>query len=317
MKKLAYALCAFFLFLNVIAALHAYKFTHFSLDTQERTEARSLTMGEKLIILFTGISNPKPANIKTPHVPYQHVVLNGRGKIDCWVLNRDAAKGTILVFHGFSGEKSGMIGKAEVLHQLGYRVMLVDFVGSGASSGNQVTLGYKEAEDIKACTDYWSAKGEQNIYLMGTSMGAAAILRAIHQHYVSPKGIIIECPFGTMYGAVAIRFKMMGIPAFPMAHLLMFWGGAENGFWAYGHNPEVYAKSVSCPALLMYGEKDDRVTRAETDAIYNNLAGPKQLLLFPEAGHEDYLKKYHNKWRESVGVFLSGINKRTAMKAAF
>ena len=165
-------------------------------------------------------------------------------------------------------------------------------------------MGYKEAEDVKVCVDYCKQQGEHSIYLLGTSMGAAAILRAVHEQYVNPKGIMIECPFGTMYDAVAIRFDMMHVPQFPMAHLLMFWGGLENGFWAYNHNPEDYAKTVTCPTLLMFGEKDDRVTRAEIDRIYQNLAGKKQLVLFPKSGHENYLLEHRTDWTETITQFL-------------
>jgi alpha-beta hydrolase superfamily lysophospholipase len=93
---------------------------------------------------------------------------------------------------------------------------------------------------------------------MGTSMGAAAILKYLDDGGTQPAGIIIECPYGTMYETVCARFKMVGAPTFPMAAFLVFWGGLENGFWAFGHNPATYARSVQCPALLIYGGKDDR-----------------------------------------------------------
>ncbi len=304
MKRILRWLFVIFILLNIVAAIHAYKFTHYSNEVSAKTDARQLTTADKIKILFTGVNNPKPKNQPKPHA-YQHLVLKGRGNIDCWLLDKDSSKGTIIIFHGFSGEKSGMVEKAEILHAMGYKVMLADFVGSGASSGNQVTLGYNEAEDVKVCADYCKLQGEQNIYLLGTSMGAAAILRAVHEQYVNPKAIMIECPFGTMYDAVAIRFDMMHVPKFPMAHMLMFWGGLENGFWAYNHNPQDYAKVVTCPALLMFGEKDDRVTRTEIDRVYQNLAGKKQLVLFPESGHESYLIAHKNDWTEAVNQFLN------------
>lgn len=305
MKRTLRWLLVILILLNVVAAIHAFKFTHYSNDVSAKTDARQLTAADKIKILFTGVNNPKPLNQTKPSDAYKHIVLKGRGDIDCWFLDKDSSKGTVIIFHGFSGEKSGMVQKAEILHSMGYKVILADFVGSGASSGNQVTLGYKEAEDVKVCADYCKEQGEQNIYLLGTSMGAAAILRAVHEKYVSPKGIMIECPFGTMYDAVAIRFDMMHVPKFPMAHMLMFWGGLENGFWAYNHNPQDYAKAVICPALLMFGEKDDRVTRAEIDRVYQNLAGKKQLVLFPESGHESYLIAHKNDWTETVKQFLN------------
>jgi pimeloyl-ACP methyl ester carboxylesterase len=101
------------------------------------------------------------------------------------------------------------------------------------------------------------------------------------------------------------RFRMMGVPAFPMAHLLVFWGGVQNGFNAYGHNPRDYAKSITTPTLLLYGEKDDRVTTKETAEIFAHLAGPRQLVTYPLAGHENYLNKYGVQWTADVARFLN------------
>jgi len=80
-----------------------------------------------------------------------------------------------------------------------------------------------------------------------------------------------------MYKTVCARFRSMNAPTFPMAGLLVFWGGLQNGFWAFGHNPTEYAKKINCPTLLMYGQQDDKVSRAEIDEIFANLAGQKEL----------------------------------------
>jgi alpha-beta hydrolase superfamily lysophospholipase len=104
-----------------------------------------------------------------------------------------------------------------------------------------------EAEQVKTAFDYLTGNREQNIYLFGTSMGAVAAMKAVSDLNIKPKGIIIECPFGTMYETVCSRFKTMNAPAFPMAGLLVFWGGLQNGFWAFGHNPVAYASNIKCP----------------------------------------------------------------------
>ena len=107
-----------------------------------------------------------------------------------------------------------------------------------------------------------------------------------------------------MYQTVCARFRSMNVPSFPMAGLLVFWGGVENGFWAFGHNPTEYAKNITCPALLLYGAQDEKVSKEETDAIFANLNGRKELKIYQEAGHENYLSKYKNEWTQDVGNFL-------------
>jgi uncharacterized protein len=292
--------------MNIVAAFHAYKFTHFSDTGVEKTkDASKLSTTRKLKALLTGVSNPRSKNKSLPGQPFRTIHLKSNKLIECWLISTKAkTKGTIILFHGYSGDKSKMLDKSDVFLELGYNTLLVDFMGSGGSEGNQTTIGFEEAEEVKTSFDYLKNKGEQTIYLFGTSMGAAAILKAIDDHSLNPAGIIIECPFGTMYQTTAARFKTMHVPAFPMAHLLVFWGGLENGFWAFGHNPSEYAKSVKCPTLLLYGQKDEKVGREEIDEIYKNIRGAKRLKTYPLAGHENYLKKYRKEWTGDVKSFL-------------
>jgi uncharacterized protein len=143
-------------------------------------------------------------------------------------------------------------------------------------------------------------QNEQNIILFGTSMGAAAVA----EFQIKPDAAILECPFGSMYKTTCARFQQMGIPCFPMADLLVFWGGVQQGFWAFSHNPQDYAKQVNFPVLLLYGEKDQDVSRDEIDTIFKNLNGPKTLKTYPEAGHINYLLQYKTEWVNDVSAFL-------------
>ncbi|KOS05061.1 hypothetical protein AM493_02690 [Flavobacterium akiainvivens] len=303
LKRIARILLVIFILMNVIAAFHAYKFTHFSETAAPRTKADSLTPLQKLKIVFTGVDAPRPENDIKPSQPFETIPLQSNKKIECWYVKAENAKGTMLLFHGYQGNKSKLIEQSDIFHNLGYNTLLVDFMGSGGSEGNQTTIGFKEAEQVKTCFEYIKNKGEQNIYLCGNSMGAAAILKAIDTYNINPKAIMIGCPFGAMYTTVCARFELMGIPKFPMAGLLTFWGGVENGFWAFGHNPQEYAKAVKCPTLLAYGANDNRVSRAETDAIFTNLAGTKTLKVYTQAGH-DFLTTHKQQWAQDVTAFL-------------
>jgi hypothetical protein len=89
-----------------------------------------------------------------------------------------------------------------------------------------------------------------------------------------------------------------------MASLLVFWGGTQNGFWAFSHNPAEYAKNVTCPTLLLYGELDKNVSRKEIDDVYRNLSGKKTLRTYPHSGHENYLINNKKEWLEDIASFL-------------
>ena len=296
--------------MNVVAIFHSYKFTHFADRKSEKTkDPGELTTGQKISTIIFGVSNPRPENTCVPAI-YQTIKLQSNKEIECWSIRVKNAKGTVILFHGFSGQKASMLDKAAIFQGLGYNTLLVDFMGSGGSEGNQTTIGFLEAEQVKTCVDYLTQKGEKNIFLFGTSMGAVAIMKAIHDFDLKPKKIIIECPFGSMYKTVCARFKTMNAPTFPMAGLLVFWGGIQNGFWAFGHNPTAYAKKISCPTLLLYGQQDAKVSKAEIDEIFTNLAGQKHLRIYQNAGHENYLIKYKAAWTKDISLFMKTDKKR-------
>jgi pimeloyl-ACP methyl ester carboxylesterase len=145
----------------------------------------------------------------------------------------------------------------------------------------------------------------QPIILYGVSMGAVAIMRAEAELGIRPSANILECPYGNMRQTAYNRFESMHVPGFPMADLLVFWGGVQNGFWAYGLNAEHYAHQIRTPTLLLWGTADPRVTHAETDAIFAHLAGPKARHNFPGSGHEPYWWKHPAAWQQQTRGFLA------------
>lgn len=304
-KKMVLLLSAIFIIMNGIAFMHAYKLTHFSSSTATKTKSPDkLNWLEKTETLFLGVSNPRPVNTMTPAQPYSTVYLPGNTKTECWLMKNDTAKGTVIIFHGYSGNKSLMLDKAGKFLEAGYNTLLVDFMGSGGSVGNRTTIGFKEGEQVYAAWHYLTGLGEKNIILFGTSMGSVAIMKAIADHGIVPAALILECPFGSMYQTVAARFNNMNLPAFPMAGLLVFWGGIQNGFNGFSHRPDQYAKQIKSPVLLLYGEKDKYVSKEEIDNIYSNINAPKKLVSYPLAGHENYLKQYDREWTNDVRSFL-------------
>lgn len=353
-RRLFRSFLTIFLFLNVVAFFHAWKFTHFSPpQSPQRGEVSSpsgggregayqLSLGAKIKTAFFGIENPKPKNSALPAQAFEVVKIESTETLEAWFVaspqpppkEGEQATGTIqkqganlpdasappllgevgrgltvALFHGYRADKSQMLDRSDELHKMGFNTLLVDFTGSGGSEGLTTTIGFDEAEQVRDCFEFLKKRGEENIVLFGTSMGAAAVMKALHDYpEMEPTAVILECPFGTMYGAVKRRFEMLGAPPFPLAALLTFWGGAQNGFWAFSHNPVEYAKAIHHPTLLLWGEKDDRVGRAETDAIFENLPAEKSMETYPESGHENYLNDHREEWVEDVFEWLNGLN---------
>jgi pimeloyl-ACP methyl ester carboxylesterase len=274
-KRILFATVLVILFLiNGVAFFHAYSFTHFANAQIKKTPAPiTLSIWQKLRILILGINNPRPTNMAQPRQVFETVLLKSAKSLECWYVPMPNSKGVVAIFHGFSGCKSMMLDRANEWWSLGYSTLLVDFPGSGGSEGNETTLGFHESKAVKTCFQYLQQKGERNIILYGGSMGAVAVLKAVSEYSISPKAIIIECPFGSLRQTTYARFHQMNLPGFPMADLLLFWGGIQQGFWAFGHNPMEYAKNVRVPTLLLYGGQDKEVSGGEITEIFENLQG--------------------------------------------
>lgn len=298
-----------FLLLNIMAAFHAYKFTHFyPANEVVKKRPEEMNWWDKTKAIVVGVRFPKSVNSVTPDTTYKTVNFKTADgiPIEAWYTEKSKAKGTVILFHGHGASKSKVLTEANYMYSLGYSTLLVDFRAHGGSGGDVCTIGYKEAEEVKLAYQYLVDKGEKNIVLWGISLGAATITHAISEYHIEPSKIILEMPFGALTDAVKGRVRIMGLPEQPIATLLTFWGGTEQGFWAFSHNPSAYAKSVNCPVLLQWGAKDPRVTREEIDAIYKNLVIPtKKLVVYESAGHESLCKKETLKWQAEVRAFLN------------
>ncbi|MES2429996.1 MAG: alpha/beta fold hydrolase [Bacteroidota bacterium] len=307
-KILLRTIILFFILINVVLAFHAYKFTHYydAIGVTEKNPAEK-TKWELTKDIVLGINAYKNPNKNVADTSFEEVQLFTKDKIQLkgWYIKTNAApKGTVLLFHGHHSNRSGVLYEAEMFRQLGYNTMLIDFRAHGNSDGNTCTIGYREAEDVKLAYDFIKAKDEKNIILWGISMGAAAITKAVSDYQLTPSKIILEMPFGTLVEAAEGKLRMMHLPPEPASTLLIFWGGVENGFWAFNMKPAEFAKKITSPVLLQFGKNDLRVTRNEINDIYNNITAPKKLVVYENSGHESLCEKENSKWRSEVNSFL-------------
>jgi uncharacterized protein len=307
-KLLLRTFLVLFIFINVVSAFHAYKFTHFYNVGEVTIKPDSLKNGwDKTKEALFGINFTKRKNDYVPDSNCRTIILNTADgqKLEAWYLLTDSAKGTVILFHGHGGNKSGVINEAAAFRRLGYNTLLVDFRAHGGSSGNTCTIGVDEAQDVYAAYNHIKAGGETNIVLWGISLGAATITKASADYPdMKPAKIILEMPFGSLMDAVEGRVKLMGLPGQPLATLLTFWGGTQHGFWAFKNKPYAFAKKITSPVLIQWGQHDPRVKRSEIDAVYNNITVQKKLVVYEHCGHESLYKKETTKWITAVSEFL-------------
>lgn len=284
--------------MNVLSYAGAYVFTHFN------------TRG------YLRIGSPRPTTSKLPTdigLKYltQRISLNQNEWLETWYIptQTSSSRGTVLLFPGNAGSKSKqLLAPAQVFHDLGYNTLLVDFRGVGGSSGNTTTLGVREAKDVALTVkEAQRSNLKRPFILYGVSMGTAAILKAMADEKVNPDAIILELPYARLLDAVRSRVRIFKVPTFPIAELVVFWGGVQHGTNGFTHNPVIYANQVKCPTLILHGKLDKWTTEDEVNQMIQNLQGPKKLVIFPDSGHNLLVTANRDLWQKSIGQFLEGI----------
>ncbi|SCZ85710.1 alpha/beta hydrolase [Nitrosomonas mobilis] len=301
------------LLLNVLAYQHAYAFLHFSTSDAVPGKYDTTSISGKLALLLQGqsISRPQPSTNPTsvhPDCRNQIITISTQLDLGAWYCAGSSNK-LIILFHGYAMEKSALINEAKALLAIGHAVLLVDFRGSGTSSAAYTTIGYVEAEDVAASVRYVREHyAYKKIILYGQSMGAAAIFRAVDQLGIAPDALIVESIFDSLFNTVINRFDNLGVPYFPSAFLLLFWGGVQADFNAFTHNPVDYAQAIACPVLFLHGEQDSKARLPMTMRVYNTVpVQQKKIVVFPEARHESLYRHHPTLWQSTVLSFLARI----------
>lgn len=300
-----------FVALNLLAYHHAHSFFYYS-DGDVRTPSpEQLSWGQKAQILVSGIHVPKPTSHTTPaawRLGFQSIDIPGRDGITLsgWVIPADMSDTVAVLFHGYSSEKSGLMYEAALFHDMGCKVVLVDFPGHGGSPGNRTTLGMDEARDVAAVFEWvrttWP---DHRVVLYGHSMGGAAVMRAIAALDIKPDASVVESVFDSLLQAIRFRFELLSLPSFPAAEILLFWGGVQLGVDGFDHDVAAYAGDVRVPVLIIHGEQDRRADWKGAQRVYDGLAGRKDFLLMPEAGHVNPCISNTERWKKTVGAFIN------------
>jgi pimeloyl-ACP methyl ester carboxylesterase len=303
--------------LNILACRHAYAMMHFETGKPRTGLPETLSLSQKIGVLLLGVSIPRPhtdlpVSALGPAARSFKFCTDRGVKLGAWYCPALPKSPLVILFHGYAGEKSGMLAEAKAFLDLGCSVLLVDFRGSGESSESYTTIGYVEAEDVAAAARFARKQfSPSTVILYGQSMGGAAILRAVHSCGLRPDAIVVESVFDKMLNTVRHRFEAMQMPSFPGAELLVFWGGVEAGFNGFNHNPVDYARSVTCPILFLHGGADPRAHLNEARRVFDAVPGRKEFKDFPNVGHAPCFSRFPAEWKRVVEDFLEPFRQRT------
>jgi len=116
-----------------------------------------------------------------------------------WKIKPQAANGNwVLLFHGVSDNRTGVLDHAEFLLRHDYSVVMMDSRAHGESGGDMATYGWKERYDTVAITSaLYSTENVRHLSALGVSMGGAIALQSAA---VEPRitGVVAGDPFADL-----------------------------------------------------------------------------------------------------------------------
>lgn len=316
LRRLVLAALVAFLGLNALALLHARALTVYADGGEKTRPPDQLGVLELVKVGLVGARLPHPRPTKTPadlglaYKSRMTPTADGQ-RIESWRIPGPPGSDIIVLAPGYGMSVEEFLPEARFFNERGLGVELLSFRGCAGSSGEGTSIGYHEAQDAAAL--YRRLREEnpgRRLVFYGRSMGAAAFLGAIARLDMAPDALILECPFDRLITTIRNRFRQAGAPSWPLADLLVFWGGVLQGYDGFDHEPIDEAAAVACPTLFLHGGQDLNVTRAEARSIYERIPARKRWHCFEDLGHKPYYPEAEAEWEAVLGRFFEAELKR-------
>ncbi len=214
-------------------------------------------------------------------------------RLSAQALRPVAFKGTVLLLHGWGMTRESMLPWALELTRAGYRCLLMDLRGHGASSGARIGFGAWEVEDLKAALDQLQSRSILNgpLSVLGVSMGASLGLRLAAQDPRIHAVVALE-PFWDARQAVEsmarnfppLQKKTVLLSDQKMAHILDKAARIGGFTWENARLKKDMGR-LKVPALLFHGEDDTLVPPFHSEAILKAAPAGSLLCIIPKNNH--------------------------------
>lgn len=236
-------------------------------------------------------------------------IASPRGRLAAWYV--PARNGcTLICCHGINDNRGQWLPQVSRLHhERGYGALLFDFSGHGQSEGNQVTYGYRERMDVAAVLTYLRERGDvdmRGIGIMGYSLGAiTAVLAAVAESDLH--AVVIESCFADLQHDIGAAFqRYTGLPGFPLANLVVFWGQTIAKVQLSEIRPARIIGQIAPRAVFVISDLRDSLVDEPLDGeqLYGHAGEPRRFWQVPGAQHVQAFNVAPDEWIARVGDFL-------------
>jgi len=230
--------------------------------------------------------------VRLPGVQEHFIACKDGNRLHAWLFNPTGSRTLVIVHHGNAGNVINRIYLANAIVSCGAAALLYDYRGYGQSSGQPSLPGL--IDDGLSAYDFARDKlgfSADKIVNFGESIGTGVACKVASMR--PSAGLILQSAIGSLPRVAQAGIAWLNIipvPFFPAPHL---------------DNIE-QIKQVHVPVLMFHGTADRLVPFAHSKLIFANCNEPKQLILIPQAGHND-MPADSRSYRASLAQFLNSL----------
>jgi uncharacterized protein len=261
---------------------------------------------------FTASSTAADALARNTGSTWEDVRVSGGDgvSLDGWRFTPRQPNGSVvMLLHGIADNRLGMAAHASFLLRNGFAVLLPDLRGHGASGGELITYGIKEADDVRRWADLLLHDHATRLYGIGQSLGAAILVQSLK---TEPRfrAIVADSPFATFEEIAYDRMhQISGIPNsvfWPVIRLAFSYADLRYGVDLSHASPVAVMRQTSVPILLIHGAVDTNIPVRHSQQLHAANPATSQLWIVENAGHVASLSSDSDKYvRNVLGWFRS------------
>jgi pimeloyl-ACP methyl ester carboxylesterase len=242
---------------------------------------------------------PRPPALEVAHPGSRRFVRVGPTPATLAVWTVEArereARGTVVLLHGIRMDRRSLAPLAAALSDAGYRALLLDLRGHGASSGRYLTYGRDEAHDVSQVLDALQADGVElgPVAVFGFSYGAVVALEVVARDSRVRTAIAVSA-FASLREVV--RDYQANYLRGPLRWLPDAWFQAAlddaariSSFDPDLAGPERAITRGSTPVLLLHGDADRQIQLRHSQRLQRLSAGRARLVTVRGGTHEGML----------------------------
>ena len=214
----------------------------------------------------------------------------------------------VVLLHGIFAARQGYAPQAAWLASQGFAVLTVDLRGHGQSGAAPHAFGLTESLDARAGFDWLKTQQNQApVGVIGISLGGAAALLG-DQGPLPAQAFVLLAVFPDIDRAIRNRIAAHAPEPLPflLTPLLEYQSWPRFGVMPERLRPIDALRQVTAPVLIVGGGADLYTPPAESRAMMEAAAGPKDLLLLDGMNHDKVTWADDEAYRQKLKDFFVG-----------